>query len=108
MPILPPGASIWTLFREAFADWLAERAPPLGAAPAYYTALSLAPLLLIVIGIAGMAFGAEAAQGRVVGELRNLVGDDGGRAVQDMLAHARTPSAGIIAQTVGAATPRPR
>jgi len=104
MPILPPGASIWTLFREAFADWLDDRAPRLGAALAYYTALSLAPLLLIAIGIAGMAFGAEAAQGRVVGELRNLVGDDGGRAIQDMLEHARTPSAGIIATTVGAVT----
>ena len=104
MPILPPGTSIWTLFREAFADWLEDRAPRLGAALAYYTALSLAPLLLIVIGIAGMAFGQEAAQGRIVGEIQGLVGDDGARAIQDMLSHARRPASGIIATTVGAAT----
>ena len=104
MLILPPGASIWTLLREAFADWLEDRAPRLGAALAYYTALSLAPLLLIVIGIASVAFGQEAAQGRIVGELQSLVGDDGARAIQDMLSHARRPSSGVIATTIGAAT----
>src|SRR5262245_27902184 len=56
-----------------------QGAPRLGAALAYYTSLSLAALLLVVIGIAGLAFGHEAARGEVLGQLRGLVGDDGAR-----------------------------
>jgi membrane protein len=90
--------------REAFANWLDDRAPRLGAALAYYTALSLAPLLLIIIGIAGLVFGQEAARGQIVGQLQGLVGDEGARAIQDMLANARTPASGTIATIVGFAT----
>ena len=95
---------IWSLLTAAFSDFLEDRAPRLGAALAYYTALSIAPLLLIVIGIAGLVFGEEAARGQIVGQLQALVGDDGARAIQDMLAHARRPASGLIATIVGVVT----
>lgn len=94
----------WRLVGAAFAEWSEDKAPRLGAALAYYTALSLAPLLLISVSIAGMVFGEEAAQGQIVGQLRGLVGDDGARAIEDMLAHARRPESGTIAMVVGVLT----
>ncbi len=92
---------IWTLLRDAAADWSEDKAPRLGAALAYYTALSLAPLLLVVIGIAGLVFGQEAARGQIVGQLQGLVGGDGARAIEDMLANAREPSSGFLATAIG-------
>src|SRR5688572_1494418 len=96
--------NVWSLLSAGFSDFLEDRAPRLGAALAYYTALSIAPLLLIVIGIAGLVFGEEAARGQIVGQLQALVGDDGARAIQDMLAHARRPASGLIATIVGVVT----
>jgi hypothetical protein len=94
----------WSLLRAAFADWMEDRAPTLGAALAYYTALSIAPLLLVAIGIAGVVFGEDAARGQIVGQLRALMGDEGARAIQDMLANARRPASGVVATVVGIVT----
>jgi membrane protein len=92
------------LARAAFAEWRSDNAPRLGAALAYYSALSLAPLLLVILGIAGMALGEDAARGRIIGEIRNLVGEDGGQAIQDILANARRPESGVIATLIGVTT----
>ncbi|HJQ83928.1 MAG TPA: YihY/virulence factor BrkB family protein [Candidatus Binatia bacterium] len=94
----------WGLVREAFGDWSEDKAPRLGAALAYYTVFSIAPLLLIVIAIAGMVFGPEAARGQIVAQLETLIGPDAARAVQEMLANAQRPSAGIVATVVGVVT----
>ena len=94
----------WEIVKTTFADWNADKAPRLGAALAYYTALSLAPLLLVIIGIAGLVFGDEAARGQIVGQLQGLIGTDGANAIEEVLAHARTPSAGVIASVVGVVT----
>ncbi len=96
--------SAWDLLRTAFSDWNEDKAPRLGAALAYYTSLSLAPLLLVIIGIAGLAFGEEAARGQILGQLQALVGEQGGRAIQDMLANAQKPSSGIVATAIGLVT----
>ena len=69
----------WGLLKEAGREWLEDKAPRLGASLAYYTALSIAPLLVIAIFIAGMVFGKEAAQGYLLGQMRDLVGVQGGR-----------------------------
>jgi membrane protein len=76
----------------------------MGAALAYYTAFSLAPLLIIVIAVAGLAFGQDAARGQVVGELGGLIGTQGANAVQDLLASASKPSSGILASIIGIVT----
>jgi uncharacterized BrkB/YihY/UPF0761 family membrane protein len=57
--------AIWQLVRDTFSEWSQDNAPRMGAALSYYTAFSLAPLLIIAIGIAGLVFGAEAARGEI-------------------------------------------
>jgi membrane protein len=89
------------MMKEAFADWKDDNAPRLGAALSYYTIFSLAPLLLIAVAIAGLAFGQEAAQGRIVDEIGGVLGKDGGEMIQTMVVNARKPSEGILATVVG-------
>lgn len=85
------------LLRETVRSWSDDYAPSMGAALAYYTLFSIAPLLLIVISIAGLVFGREAAQGEIVGQLRALMGDDGAHAIEGLLASAGKPGAGVLA-----------
>jgi membrane protein len=77
------------LAKDAVAAWLDDRAPSMGAALAYYTLFSIAPLLLIVIALAGALFGAEAAEGEIVRQLQHLIGADGAKAIQGLLASVR-------------------
>lgn len=58
--------AVWELLRDTVVSWLEDYAPSMGAALSYYTLFSLAPLLLIVVSVAGMVFGEEAARGEVV------------------------------------------
>jgi membrane protein len=92
------------LGRTAVDGWLADRAPSMGAAIAYYTVFSLAPMLVLVLGIAGLAFGREAAEGALFGQLAGLIGAEGAKAVQAMLKSASGEKAGIIATVVGFVT----
>jgi membrane protein len=73
----------------------------MGAALAYYTMFSVAPLLLIVISIAGLIFGAEAARGEIFAQLRGLMGQQGADAVQSLLESVSKPAESIIAMVVG-------
>ena len=92
---------IWAIVKEAGSEFLADRVPRLGAALAFYTTFALAPLLVIVVAIAGLVFGREAAEGRLLGEMRSLVGKEGGDALQAMVAAAGRHGAGIVASVVG-------
>ena len=58
----------WPLIKEAVQAWVDDYAPSMGAALSYYTVFSLAPVLLIVISVAGLIFGAEAARGEIFGQ----------------------------------------
>jgi membrane protein len=91
------------LLKEAYHDWSEDKASRLAAALAYYTAFSVAPLLLITIAVAGLAFGREAAQGRIVGQLQGLMGPAAG-AVETALANAQDPGAGALSAIIGLAT----
>ena len=93
----------WQLVKQAGEAWIDDYAPSMGAALAYYTVFSLAPLLLIVIAIAGMVFGAEAARGEIFGQLNGLMGSDAAAAVEGMLVSVSKPSEGITATVVGTA-----
>jgi membrane protein len=77
---------ILSLMKKTVLAWIDDYAPSMGAALAYYTMFSIAPLLLIVITIAGWVFGAEAARGEIVEQLGGLMGEDGAKAVEGMLA----------------------
>jgi membrane protein len=68
--------SAWQLIKETLSSWSDDKAPRMGAALSYYTAFSLAPVLVLVISIAGLVFGRDAAQGRIVGQLEDLLGHD--------------------------------
>ena len=74
----------------------------MGAALAYYTLFSLAPLLLLVIAIAGLVFGAEAVQGQLFGELRGLLGDSAAKSIEDLLVSVSKPAEGMLASAVSA------
>src|SRR4249920_3523391 len=87
----------WQLTKSATQAWADDYAPSMGAALAYYTLFSIAPLLLIVISIAGMVFGREAAQGEIVAQLQGLMGEDGAHAVQGLLESASEPEASALA-----------
>lgn len=93
--------TVWSLLRQTAQSWLDDRAPSMGAALAYYTLFSLAPLLLIVISVAGLIFGEEAARGEITLQLRSLMGDAGAGAVQELLASVRQPAEGSFATAVG-------
>src|SRR5438876_5357465 len=95
--------TIWLLLKDAGSEWLTDKAPRLGAALAYYTIFSLAPLLVIVTAIAGFVFGQEAVSGYLTREIQGLVGDEGAKAVQAMVASAREPKTGVIANLIGVA-----
>jgi membrane protein len=91
----------WDLLKATATKWLADDAPRLGAALAFYTMLSVAPLLVVVAAIAGLVYGQEAARGELVQQLEGLVGRQGAEALQSMLANAYHPGAGVIASVVG-------
>ena len=80
---------LWHPLRAAFAGWWQDNIPRMGAALAYYTLFALAPVLLVVIALGGLIFGAEAVRGQVVGEIHGLIGRDGATAIQDMLEAAK-------------------
>src|SRR4051794_30771543 len=93
-----------TLFKDTACNWNKDRAPRMGAALAYYITLSLAPTVAIVLAIAGLAAGAEAAQGRLIGQIQGLVGQ--GRRQGDS-GHDRGRAhsfGGMIASVLGLAT----
>ena len=73
----------------------------MGAALAYYTMFSIAPLLLIVISMAGLIFGVEAARGEIVGQLQGLMGQQGAAAVQGLLESVNKPAESVTATLVG-------
>jgi len=94
-----------SILKQTFWEWLEDQAPTLGAALAYYTVFSLAPLLIIAISIAGLVLGKEAAQGQIFQELRGLLGTESGKAVQDIVqSTSADPSTSLLASVVGFVT----
>ena len=90
-----------SLLKQTASEWMEDDAPTLGTALAYYTVFSLAPLMTIAIAMAGFFFGKEAAQGQIFDELRVLLGEEGGKAVEEMVQSANAqPTVGIVATII--------
>jgi membrane protein len=85
--------ALWEIVREASEAWLDDRAPRIGAAIAFFTALSLAPILVIALVIAGLVYGEEAARGEVASQLAGLVGEEAATTVEGAVATSRAPQA---------------
>ena len=91
----------WTLVKSAVAAWLDDYAPSMGAALSYYSVFSLAPLLLIVVSVAGLVFGDEAVRGELFAQLQGLMGEDAAKAIESLLASVNQPSKGVFGTVVG-------
>lgn len=96
-----PVKAWWLLVKKAAASWVADYAPSMGAALSYYSVFSLAPLLLIVISIAGLIFGEDAVRGELFGQLNGLLGADAAGAIEGLLASVSRPTEGIASTVVG-------
>ena len=94
--VLKDPKQLWQLLKDSVSAWIDDFAPSMGAAISYYTVFSIAPLLLIVISIAGLVFGPDAARGHIFVELRELMGDDGAAAAQALLQSVNRPAQGAI------------
>ena len=90
----------WDLTKRAIVAWSDDYAPSMGAALSYYSVFSMAPLLLLVISIAGLIFGQDAARGQLFGTLQSMMGADAASAIQDMLSAMSKPSHGVTGTVI--------
>jgi membrane protein len=97
---IPFSRQVVHVMRCAVTEWLSHRASSKGAALAFYTLFSLAPILVLVIAIAGFFYGTDAAQGQLLDELRGLVGQQGAETIQAILAGARNKESGKLATMI--------
>lgn len=102
-PAVAPTLRQWVaLVKQAAVSWADDYAPSMGAALSYYTLFSVAPLLLIVISVAGLVFGEDAARGEIFEQLSGLMGAEGAAAVQGLLESLRRPAEGLLGTLLGA------
>ncbi len=95
---------IWAMLKETVMDYIEDSALSKGAAIAFYTILSIGPVLVICIAIAGLVFGQEAAQGAMVGQLQGMMGEQAAGAIQTMIASASNKKSGAWATVIGLIT----
>ncbi len=96
--------TVWKLVKQAGLSWIDHDATRLAAAVAFYSILSLAPLLILAVAIAGLVFSQDAARYELVQQMRGLVGEDGAKVIETALDNAKKPSEGILATVIGIAT----
>jgi membrane protein len=92
------------LFRQACREWIDDNASRLGAAVAFYTLLSLAPVFVIAVALAAVVYGQEAAEGRLASEIRGVAGQEVARAIQQIIKGGYQPRIGVIATMLSLAT----
>jgi len=97
-------ASAWPLLKDTATQFWAHKGPRLGAALAFYTALSLSPTLLVVVAIAGAVYGDEAARGELAVQMQGTVGDEGAKAIETMLANTKAQGKSTLMTVIGVAT----
>jgi len=89
--------TVAALLKQACAAWLDDDAPTLGAALAFYTLFSLAPVLIVAVSVAGLVFGDKAAQGEIVRQFQGLMGTQGATAIEIILQSTNRPGLGVLA-----------
>ncbi len=95
---------IWGLIKDTFSAWGEDKAAQLAAALSYYAIFSLAPLLIVLIAIAGIFLGNQAAQNQIVIHIQGAIGKNGAEFIQNMIKNARNTNAGIVATVIGIIT----
>jgi membrane protein len=96
--------AIPALLQETGFEWYADRGPRLGAALAFYTLFSVAPLLIIITAIAALAYGQEVAHAQIIRQIEELIGREGADAIRAIIENAARPSSGVAATLIGLAT----
>lgn len=94
-------AQAWALVRKGVDDFLDDDPFEMAAAVSYYTLLALAPLLLVVLAIAGLVFGREAVEGQLVSEIRGLLGEQGAQVIQLVIQNAAAPDKSRLSLAIG-------
>src|SRR5256885_15855028 len=97
-------STAWKMLKDTVLAFISDEALTRGAAIAFYTVTSLAPVLLIVIAIAGLAFGRDAAQNAISAQLGGLMGQQTADVLQSAVASAAGKSSGILATLIGGGT----
>jgi membrane protein len=98
----PYQKSILALFKNTASEWIQDKCPQLGAALAYFTVFSLAPLVLVLLAVFGVIFGgSDQARQKITEQLQYLIDPNGIKVIQDIAANASKPQAGIVATTIG-------
>ena len=92
------------LLKATYSRWSEHNAPRLGASVAFYSILSFAPLLVLLTGLIALVFGHDSAQGALVNQARELMGDRGAETVSSLLKNAQKPGSGILASLFAFAT----
>ena len=96
--------NLFALLRRTASDWSDHEAPRLGAALAFYTILSLAPLVLLTVALLALVFGHVAAQQQILSQVQGMIGKDGADGIGSVFEHAQKPSSGIFASIIGVLT----
>jgi membrane protein len=104
LALLKDPRALLSILKETYGDWSEDKASRLAASLAYYTAFSIAPLLLISISVAGLVFGREAAQGQIFAQLDGLLGADGASAIQTGIANSDKAGTGTLSAIIGIVT----
>src|SRR5579863_8259351 len=92
------------VFRQASREWIDDNAPRLGAAVAFYTLLSLAPMIVIAVAVAAVVYGQEAARARLAAEIQGVAGIEVARIIREIIKGVSKPRTGVIATLLGLAT----
>jgi membrane protein len=100
-PLWLPMKALPRVFRQASSEWMDDNAARLGASVAFYTLLSLAPIVVIAVAVAAVVNGQEAAQGGLASGIRGLAGPDVARTIQEIIGGPYQPGTGVIAAAIG-------
>ena len=96
--------NVWALLKDAFSEWSEDKVPRLAAALSYYTIFSIAPLLILVIGIASLIYDPQVVQAYLLGQIGDLISPEGAETIEGMLTGALSEDAGLVATIVGLVT----
>ncbi len=98
------GNKIWFLLKETLNQFVSDNATKLSASLSYYTIFSLPPLLIIIIYLAGIFFGAEAVRGEIFGQINGLVGNEAAMQIQEMIKNIKLSNNNGFAAAIGIIT----
>jgi membrane protein len=94
---------MWGVLKSTAQEWSDDNASRLAASLAYYTLLSVAPLIVLAIAVVGLVFGDEAARGQIADQLGSIVGPQAAQAIQAIVKNAQTPQSGVLSSIIGVA-----